>query len=261
MNDIARRKRARASSLESKHLLAAAAVDPPSSSNLASSDFNAVQAESHPAQQHAPLDPTTSTPTRSRKDLLSRATAMTQFGLSCRPSSPVMHLTKESGMTAARTNLICTLLRRMKRIRPRHDTPSSLKKRWRCPRSALMKTTTLTLSSIQMMTKKSTWDITPLTRPLLSSQCQVQEGLLHRAVHFVWEAEADYHSSSTKKKKKKKKKKKSVTIKDDHFEWRQTSGKCNDEMAILDMKVTARGNNISGGFAQVSFPVWPGELS
>lgn len=78
------------------------------------------------------------------------------------------------------------------------------------------------------------------------------ESLLHRAVNFVWEAEADFHSSL---KKKNKKKKKSVTIKDDHFTWDKSGAISDrhmaDDAAILDMKVTARGNNISGGFAQV----------
>lgn len=77
------------------------------------------------------------------------------------------------------------------------------------------------------------------------------ESLLHRAVNFVWEAEADYHSISMKKKKKKKK---SVTIKDDNFAFYKKKGSAaTNEAAILDMKVTARGNNISGGFAQVPF--------
>jgi hypothetical protein len=82
------------------------------------------------------------------------------------------------------------------------------------------------------------------------------ESLLHRAVNFVWEAETDYHSSAAKKKKQKKQKKKSVTIREDPFGpggWAEgrAGGKSVSEAAILDMKVTARGNNISGGFAQV----------
>jgi hypothetical protein len=81
------------------------------------------------------------------------------------------------------------------------------------------------------------------------------ESLLHRAVNFVWEAETDYHSSAAKKKQKKQKKK-SVTIREDPFGpggWAEgrAGGKSVSEAAILDMKVTARGNNISGGFAQV----------
>ncbi|ELR12905.1 ABC transporter, ATPbinding domain containing protein [Acanthamoeba castellanii str. Neff] len=80
------------------------------------------------------------------------------------------------------------------------------------------------------------------------------ESLLHRAVNFVWEAETDYHSSAAKKKQKKQKKK-SVTIREDPFGpggWAEgrAGGKSVSEAAILDMKVTARGNNISGGFAQ-----------
>jgi hypothetical protein len=80
------------------------------------------------------------------------------------------------------------------------------------------------------------------------------ESLLHRAVNFVWEAETDYHSSA---KRKQKKKKKSVTIREDPFggAWAEgRGGKSMSEAAILDMKVTARGNNISGGFAQVRAP-------
>jgi len=233
MNDIARRKRERrmSSSCESKD-----SQDATASSVSTGAKY---EPQCGSLQQHVPLDHPTTSPTRARNDLLGqRGAAVAHFDLSsdhstierrsnfseqdeADPSSPRHHsqLDEEVEVPEARTN--------------EDDNFDTV------------------LHPDDNDEEQVRHELPPLKAT--ASQSLVQEGLFHRAVHFVWEAEADYHSSSAKKKKKKKKKK-NVAIKDNHFEWDQTSGKCKDEIAILDMKVTARGNNISGGFAQVLLP-------
>jgi len=78
------------------------------------------------------------------------------------------------------------------------------------------------------------------------------KGILRRVLSFVWEAETDYHSYYSKKKEQKKRRKERQLKKQKkqrkHMNQRERRSK--DISAILDMRLTSRGGNISGGFAQ-----------